>query len=763
MGCVLHTKKNLVYYVFLLFVGLSYCPFAVFAQDTAEDSLSYDNYQANPNVVLLRAEQKNYPLIKQVWYLEDKEKALHVEEISQPTYNHRFQLQQKRSINFGYSLANIWLKFEVKNLQPDESWFLEINYPLLDYVEFYSQKHDSTWETTLFGDMIPFSEREISYRNFIIPLHQNDTITRTYFLKVQTKGAMQIPMEIIRAKDFYRENTVSELLYGLFYGVMFVMIFYNIVLYFSLGDSNYLYYTISIFGSTLFIATLAGHTFQHIFPNQIKVAANMVNISLAVWLGGSYLFAKDFLETKKHIPWMHKLFTFFVFVGVMMFALVFGLDYNLMARMGTVVNIVGLLVLVVCGIYCWVKGIRTAKYFILAWSFYMIGLLMLGLKTVGIIPNNYITAHAAEVGAVLEVILLALALTDKYAQMRGERKKVQEQLLAIQKEENIRLEEKVKLRTAEIQQQKEEIEAQRDYLGQINGELATKNDEINKKNEEIEAKTHSLEKSKIEIEQAYEIIQESARSITDSIRYAQTIQLAVLPSEKDMKEVFKSHFLLYKPKDIVSGDFYWLSRFENYTFVAVVDCTGHGVPGAFMSLVGITLLNEIVSQKRIFDPSKMLETLHNLIQHALHQHDKSNDDGMDICLCRIENLYHNTTKIVFAGAKRPLFFVKHDDPTFFVIRGDRKSIGGMQKKQSDFTNQELVIECGGRIYLMSDGLIDQNDAEQNKLGIDNLANLIQAHHKNTLPEQLQFIITMLYTHQGTEAQRDDITLLAIEV
>jgi serine phosphatase RsbU (regulator of sigma subunit) len=758
MGIMLRDKNYTVLHLFLTLIGL-FAPLLVSAQDIEQDTLDY----ANPNLILLRPEQKNYPLIKQVWYLEDKEKNLIVEEISQPSYQHRFQLQPKRSINFGYFLGNMWLKFEVKNLQPDEAWFLEINYPLLDNIEFYRQNPDSSWTPTLMGDMIPFSEREISYRNFIVPLHQNDTITRTYFLKVQTKGAMQIPMEIIRAKDFYRENTVSELLYGLFYGVMFVMFFYNIVLYFSLGDSNYLYYTISIFGSTLFIATLAGHTFQHIFPNQIKVAANMVNISLSVWLAGSYLFAKDFLETKKHIPWMHKLFTFFVLVGVTMFALVFGLDYNLMTRLSTVINIVGLLILVICGIYCWVKGIRTAKYFILAWSFYMIGLLMLGLKTVGILPNNYITAHAAEVGAILEVILLALALTDKYAQIRAERKKVQDHLLVIQKEENIRLEEKVKTRTAEIQQQKEEIEAQRDYLGQINEELEIKNDEINKKNEEIEAKTESLEKSKHEIEKAYEIIQESARSITDSIRYAQTIQVAVLPSEKDMTNLFKSHFLLFRPKDIVSGDFYWVSKLENYTFVAVVDCTGHGVPGAFMSLVGITLLNEIINQKRIFEPAKMLETLHILIQSSLHQHDKSNDDGMDVCLCRTEELYAGTTKIVFSGAKRPLYFVKHDDPTFFVIRGDRKSIGGMQKKQSEFTNQELILESGGRIYLMSDGLVDQNNGEQEKLGIDKLANLIQSHHKNTLPEQLQFVLTMLQTHQNNEPQRDDITLLAIEI
>jgi serine phosphatase RsbU (regulator of sigma subunit) len=753
-GISKHVPIRFVFFI-LLFLPIS----VAYSQETNTDSIEY----SNPQVVLLKPEQKSYPLIQQVSFVEDKEKKLIVDEIAEQSYAHRFQKQSKKSINFGYSLSNFWLKFQVKNLQPSEAWFLEISYPLLDYIEFYTQQPDSSWTSVLMGDMIPFAEREITYRNFIIPLQQNDTITRTYYMKIQTQGAVQVPMEIIRAKDYYRQNTVSELLYGLFYGVMFVMFFYNIVLYFSLQDSNYLYYTISIFGSTLFIATLAGHTFQHIFPTQTKLAANMVTISLSVWLAGSYLFAKDFLETKKYIPWMHKLCMFFVFIGLTLFALVFGVEYNTIIRLTTVVNLFGASTLIFCGVYCLVKGIRSAKYFVLAWTFYTIGLLMLGLKTIGVLPNNKFTSHASEVGAVIEVILLALALTDKYAQMRGERKKVQEQLIEVQKQENINLEEKVRQRTAEIQQQKEEIEAQRDYLEQINDELGIKNDEIHKQKEEIEQKTHSLEKSKIDIEKAYDIIQESTRSITDSIRYAQTIQFAVLPSEKNMRESFKAHFLLYRPKDIVSGDFYWLAKFEHYTFIAVVDCTGHGVPGAFMSLVGITLLNEILNQKGITEPAKILEKLHTNIQNSLHQLDKSNDDGMDICLCRIEQISPNDSKIVFAGAKRPLYFVKHDDPMFFVIKGDRKSIGGMQKKQSEFTNQELVLETGGRLYLMSDGLADQNNLEQEKLGIDSLANLIQANHTLSLAQQYQLILSMLVKHQGEATQRDDITLIAIEV
>ncbi|MFY7788460.1 MAG: 7TM-DISM domain-containing protein, partial [Thermoflexibacteraceae bacterium] len=227
------------------------------AQAQGEDEEHRDTLDyRNPHLIVLSPEYKTYKLAKQIFFLEDKEKTLIVDEVEKPNYQHRFELYPKKTINFGYTNSAFWLKFQVKNLQPEEAWFLEISYPLLDHIEFYSQKSDSTWAMIKLGDMQPFGEREINYRNFIIPLHQNDTLTRTYFIKAYTKGALQIPMEIIKSRDFYKQNATSELLYGLFYGIMIVMIFYNTVLYFALNDSNYLYYVLSILGSTIFIATI---------------------------------------------------------------------------------------------------------------------------------------------------------------------------------------------------------------------------------------------------------------------------------------------------------------------------------------------------------------------------------------------------------------------------------------------------------------------------------------------------------------------------
>ncbi|MFY7786919.1 MAG: GAF domain-containing protein, partial [Thermoflexibacteraceae bacterium] len=189
---------------------------------------------------------------------------------------------------------------------------------------------------------------------------------------------------------------------------------------------------------------------------------------------------------------------------------------------------------------------------------------------------------------------------------------------------------------------------------------------------------------------SFQEIKNKNRQITDSIRYAQTIQQAVLPNHKQFSDIFEGHFVLYKPKDIVSGDFYWLDHLKSHelinvdaklgdlTFMAVVDCTGHGVPGGFMSMVANHLLSEIINVKHIYEPDVILNTLDLRVRESLKQYEKVNDDGMDLGLCRIA--YQGDDVIVqFAGARRPLWYYQHSTQTFDMLKGDRASIGGMHR------------------------------------------------------------------------------------
>jgi serine phosphatase RsbU (regulator of sigma subunit) len=267
---------------------------------------------------------------------------------------------------------------------------------------------------------------------------------------------------------------------------------------------------------------------------------------------------------------------------------------------------------------------------------------------------------------------------------------------------------------------------------------------------------------------AYQTIEKKNKHITDSIRYGETIQKALLPNLMKEKGLFQDSFVLFRPKDLVSGDFYWFTEIDNKTFVAAVDCTGHGVPGAFMSMIGNTLLNEIVNQNRNFDPARVLEALHIEIRLALHQSQeagKANDDGMDIGLLKIEKSnQEDTFELTFAGAKRHLWYIEPSYQELKRIKGDRKSIGGVQKEQHrNFTNTKLEVAKDTVIYLSTDGLVDQGNPERKKFGTTRLSNLLLQNAKLSLVEQMQLIESDLDEFQQDAEQRDDITLIGLKV
>jgi serine phosphatase RsbU (regulator of sigma subunit) len=207
------------------------------------------------------------------------------------------------------------------------------------------------------------------------------------------------------------------------------------------------------------------------------------------------------------------------------------------------------------------------------------------------------------------------------------------------------------------------------------------------------------------IEQSSEIEKQN-QDITSSLNYAQRIQVAILPKLEEITRTLPNSFVLFKPRDIVSGDFYWFSEFGDKLFLAAADCTGHGVPGAFMSLVGNKLLNEIVNEQKIHDPADILKKLHEGVYEGLKQNESSTQDGMDISLCAIDK---KNRIVEFAGAKHPLFIYQNSE--FTEIKGDRYPIGGNYYSQERvYTTHRIEVSALGEnphFYLFSDGFRDQ--------------------------------------------------------
>jgi serine phosphatase RsbU (regulator of sigma subunit) len=261
---------------------------------------------------------------------------------------------------------------------------------------------------------------------------------------------------------------------------------------------------------------------------------------------------------------------------------------------------------------------------------------------------------------------------------------------------------------------------------------------------------------------AYEIIHEKNRNITDSIRYAMTIQNSILPNNEELCASFEEFFIIYKPKDIVSGDFYWHYSSENLRCFAVVDCTGHGVPGAFMSLIGNMLLNEIVHVLHILQPDKVLEKLNSELKKALKQASESGSDGMDVCFFSVQNKGENSFQIQFAGAKRPIYYTENGN--IAEKKGTKKSIGAISSEENVvFQNEIFFLKKGEKLYLSTDGFADQSNPERKKFGSANLRKLLEILCNLPLSEQKEHIETALQKHSGFSAQRDDITLIGLKL
>jgi phosphoserine phosphatase RsbU/P len=296
------------------------------------------------------------------------------------------------------------------------------------------------------------------------------------------------------------------------------------------------------------------------------------------------------------------------------------------------------------------------------------------------------------------------------------------------------LEEKVKERTAKIEKQKEEISSQRDSL-------AEKNTQLN---------------------EAYIEIEEQKKHIMDSIYYARRIQTAILPSFQMLDSKLKTYFIFYLPKDIVSGDFYWMTEVDGLVMLAAVDCTGHGVPGAFMSIVGYNQLHNAVSVKKARKASDILNELNEGVISTLNENtsETSIKDGMDMTLCVFN---FKKKKVEFAGANNPIFLIRDNVPVKY--KGDRFPIGAyVDQKAQLFTNNVIDLMEGDMIYLFSDGYADQFGGPENKkFFTKRFDELLFNIHKKPLEEQKELLKTTLYDWMGSNSQVDDILVIGIKI
>ena len=263
-----------------------------------------------------------------------------------------------------------------------------------------------------------------------------------------------------------------------------------------------------------------------------------------------------------------------------------------------------------------------------------------------------------------------------------------------------------------------------------------------------------------ELEEKNKEILNKNKEITDSLIYAKRIQAAVLPNLNTVYKILDQSFILYLPKDIVSGDFYEFTQKENKHIIAAADCTGHGVAGAFMSIIGSSLIKSIINEKNITAPSGILDALNEGIINSLKQHESETHDGMDISICSFDT---KNMSLEFAGANRPLWLIRNDE--LIVYAADKFPIGGLQiKHNNQFTNHQIKIQPKDTIYLFSDGYADQFGGEHGKkLMTKKLKEILVSIQHLSMNEQKIYLQNYFNEWKGNNEQVDDVLIIGIRI
>ena len=294
-------------------------------------------------------------------------------------------------------------------------------------------------------------------------------------------------------------------------------------------------------------------------------------------------------------------------------------------------------------------------------------------------------------------------------------------------------------------------------LKETHADLASKHEEVLNQAEEMLAQKELLESQAMQLSQSHE-------RVKSSLNYARRIQRATLAKELDLNQDLASELFIYlRPKDIVCGDFYWMHEDDNYRYLATIDCTGHGVPSAFMTLIGNNLLNNTVIQEGISSPAEILARLDQSLLETLRNDEDTNsesiNDGMDVAICRIDKA---SREVVFAGAKRPAVLVNAQQVT--VAKGGKYPIGSFQFDEKDFFEEVLTYTPGDMLYLFTDGLPDQFGGQHNRKFMNKaFREVLQQHCEEPLPQQKKHIDKVMRDWQGERSQTDDMLLIGVRL
>ncbi|MDH5560460.1 MAG: HD domain-containing protein [Deltaproteobacteria bacterium] len=384
---------------------------------------------------VITPETHQYHLAKHLEILRDPEGLMSFEEVRQAHKKGLFQPNQSDYPNLGFTSDTFWARFELYNPgEVETKWFMEYDYSKIDNLDVYQISHDGKIKKSISGDSFPLSSREVKNRNFLFNVELKPQETKEIYIRIFSRDTVEIPLILWDKETFHHANQNAQLFFGLFYGLMMVMIVYNLILYLLIRESVYLYYVASVVSFTLFSMTLTGFAFEYLWPEFPVWAKNSRPFFVGLCGATIARFSQTFLVTKTNLPRWDKAISFFIALSILCSVLAlfgfFRISMTLVVAVSGVEAVLGLIV----GVLRFRQGYFPARLYILGWSFFLIGAIAFCFKAVGIAPAVFMIRYGMQFGFVIEVVVMAASLADRVNYIRLELEGLNKRLIETRKE-----------------------------------------------------------------------------------------------------------------------------------------------------------------------------------------------------------------------------------------------------------------------------------------------------------------------------------------
>jgi len=683
------------------------------------------------NGIILTDKNLGESFTKKASLLEDKGHLLYVNDIL--LMESEFKPCENDVEKIQFTSSTFWVKFKVTNSSSYNHFILETARPITDKVILYEVKNREVVSVQKNGDYIPFRLKPILHRKSLFPIDLEINETKEYLIRLDSDGEnIRLPLIINHNIAFYENDNTDLFFNGFYYGFLLLVSFLYFFFYIGSRDRSLLYYSIYVLSIFLLQFTLDGFAAQFIFTESLFLK----EVSIVIHTGLSpiffLLYVREYVKVIKQIKIWNRAYLSGIIILCFIILLTFirGRVHEIAYPLINIATFITLLVVAFSMVLTFSKRRKVSIFFVIAIITLLVGAILYILSNLNIIKNQFIELYALKIGSALEVLFLSLAMGNKLRDLQLDKEKAQLESLESLEEKNKLIDNQNEMLETQVKERTEELEFQKEQV---------------------------LEKNK---------------EIIDSINYAKRLQNALIPPLEAVKKIKEELFVLFQPKDIVSGDFYWITETttsyedrpnsKRLLFTAA-DCTGHGVPGAFISIIGLNIFNQTLKEKTVNDPAQALDFLNKEVYNTVNKHkDRFNEgvikDGMDLAICSINM---ETLELEFSGAKNPLYIIR--DKELIELKGDKQPIG-YSDKVTPFSLQKFTLKKGDMVYSSTDGYPDHfGGPKGKKFKYKPFKDLLISISNESTEKQKELLAQKFEDWKGNLEQLDDVCVVGVRI